>query len=161
MQSRRKLGFQNRDARKARKYGPVEIWSGRFYSPAACWIPFFIKISFSFWPLFSHHESGFFYPVSFQGNYKLNSQLLISLVNAQSSSSFDSDLKWFLSEDITAPRRAIGHPIPTRWRSEHYQWSCSESFQSPLSEQKGFGVNQKIWMQKDLGIQDLCWHFQA
>jgi len=28
-----------------------------------------------------------------QGNYKLNSQLLISLVNVQSSSSFDSDLK--------------------------------------------------------------------
>lgn len=158
MQSRRKLGFQNRDARK---YGPVEIWSGRFYSPAACWIPFFIKISFSFWPPFSHHESGFFYPMPFQGSYKLNSQLLISLVNAQSSSSFSSDLKWFLSEDITTPRRAIGCLIPTCWRSEHYQWSCSESFQPPLSEQKVFGVSLRIWMQKDLGILGLCWHFQA
>lgn len=63
MQSLRKLGFQNRDTKK---HGPVEIWASRLYSPATpCWIPFFIKISFNFWPLLSHHES-VFYPMPFQ-----------------------------------------------------------------------------------------------
>ena len=64
MQSLRKLGFQNVDTKK---HGPVEIWAGRLYSSAAtCWILFFIKITFSFWPLLSHHKS-VFYPMPFQG----------------------------------------------------------------------------------------------
>lgn len=79
-----------------------------------------------------------------QGNYKLNSQLLISLVNVQSTLSFDSDLKWFWSEEITAQKRTIGCPVPTHRRSECYQWSCSESLQSRISEEKGFGVSLRI-----------------
>lgn len=59
MQSHRKLGFQNRDAKKR---GLTEISAGSLYSPAA----FFIKISFGFWPMLSHHES-VFYPTPFQG----------------------------------------------------------------------------------------------
>lgn len=31
-----------------------------------------------------------------------------------------------------------------------------ESFQSPISEEKGFGVRLRIEMQKDLGITDLA-----
>lgn len=95
MQSLRKLGFQNRDAKK---HGPVEICAGDFAA-----LQLFIRYPFS---LQLVSTSGPWSPITsqffiqrlskgsfIQGNYKLNSQLLISLVNVQSSLSLDSDLK--------------------------------------------------------------------
>lgn len=106
---------------------------------------------------FTRHLSKAFF---IQGNYKLKSQLLISLVNVQSlSSSFNSDIRWFLSEEITSQKRAIRCPDPTHRSSECYQWNCSESFQSYSSEEKGLWVCLRIYMQKDVGILDLSWHF--
>lgn len=146
MQSLRKLGFQNEDTKK---HGPVEIWAGRLNSPAAAsWIPFFIKISFNLWPLLSHHES-VFYPTPFQGfPHSREPQTQQPVINFTCDSTVLIELrfwlKWFLSEQITAQKRAIGCPVPTHRRSERYQWSCSESFQSLISEEKGFWVSLRI-----------------
>lgn len=159
MQSLRKLDFQNQDAKKC---SPVEIWISRLYSPAAaCWIPFFIKISFSFWPLLSHHKS-VFYPTAFQGfPHSRELQTQQPVINFTCECTVLIELRlWFKVISKWGNCSPIAQLLAAQFLHTGSLNVISEvsleSFQSHISEEKGFGVRLRIEMQKDLGITDLA-----